>query len=168
MQKIRITFICCCIILVATCLFGCSGYQQEYLRIHVRANSNSACDQEIKYLIKDEVVKYLTPIVQNCKSKQDAINKIKEHQSSVNALIEGVLKKNGFNYGCKVSIREENFPTRVYEGVTLSAGYYDALIIELGSGKGDNWWCVVYPPLCFSGRDDITYRSKILDLINGV
>ena len=168
MQKIRITFICCCIILVATCLFGCSGYQQEYLRIHVRANSNAACDQEIKYLIKDEVVEYLTPIVQNCKSKQDAINKIKEHQSSVNALIEGVLKKNGFNYGCKVSIREENFPTRVYEGVTLSAGYYDALIIELGSGKGDNWWCVVYPPLCFSGRDDITYRSMILDLINGV
>ncbi|MBQ3571388.1 MAG: stage II sporulation protein R, partial [Clostridia bacterium] len=92
MQKIRITFICCCIILVATCLFGCGSYQQEYLRIHVRANSNAACDQEIKYLIKDEVVEYLTPIVQNCKSKQDAINKIKEHQSSVNALIEGVLK----------------------------------------------------------------------------
>ena len=168
MQKTRITFICCCIILVATCLFGCTGYQQEYLRIHVRANSNMACDQEIKYLIKDEVVKYLTPIVKNCTSKEDAISKIVKHQSAVNELIEGLLLENGFVYGCKVSVREENFPTRVYEGVTLSAGYYDALIIELGSGKGDNWWCVVYPPLCFSGSEDITYRSKILDLINGV
>ena len=57
MRKIRITFICCCIILVATCLFGCTGYKQEYLRIHVRANSNMACDKEIKYLIKAKQVK---------------------------------------------------------------------------------------------------------------
>ena len=88
-------------------------------------------------------------------------------KSAINQLIAGLLIKNGFNYGCKIAVKGENFPTRVYEGLTLSAGYYDALIIELGSGQGDNWWCVVYPPLCFTGSDDITYRSKIWDLIKG-
>ena len=167
MLKIRITLISCCIILFASCLIGCSGYNNEYLRIHVRANSNEVVDQEIKYLIKDEVVKYLTPIVASCSSKQQAIDLLNKHQNAINQLIEGLLLKNGFNYGCKTAVKGENFPTRVYEGLTLSAGYYDALIIELGSGRGDNWWCVVYPPLCFSGNGDITYRSKLWDLING-
>ena len=61
---------------------------------------------------------------------------------------------------------EERFPTRVYEGVTLAAGVYDALILELGSGEGDNWWCVVYPPLCFTGGSvNVVYRSKIAQII---
>ena len=167
MLKIRITLICCCIILFATCLLGCSSYNKEYLRIHVRANSNAACDQEIKYLIKDEVVEFLTPLVATCASKEQAIKTLKENESAINQLIAGLLIKNGFNYGCKIAVKGENFPTRVYEGLTLSAGYYDALIIELGSGQGDNWWCVVYPPLCFTGSEDITYRSKIWDLIKG-
>ena len=167
MLKIRITLISCCIILFASCLLGCSSYKTEYLRIHVRANSNSLVDQEIKYLIKDEVVKYLTPIVANCSSKEDAVELLNIHKNAINRLIEGLLVENGFNYGAKTTVKEENFPTRVYEGVTLLAGYYDALIIELGSGQGDNWWCVVYPPLCFTGNEDITYRSKILELIKG-
>ena len=65
-------------------------------------------------------------------------------------------------------MREEEFPTRVYEGVTLEAGVYDALIVELGTGKGDNWWCVIYPPLCFSGEatgNNVQYRSRIWEII---
>ena len=61
----------------------------------------------------------------------------------------------------------EEFPTRVYGGLTLENGFYDALIIELGSGKGDNWWCVVYPPLCFSGEGtNYVYKSKLKQIIN--
>ena len=168
MKKIRITFICCCIILVGSCFIGCSNYETEYLRIHIRANSNEISDQEIKYKIRDEVVKYLTPVVSKCASKEQAILKIQSEQSAVKALIDRYLLKNGYNYCCKVSVKNENFPTRVYNGVTLQAGYYDALIIELGSGLGDNWWCVVYPPLCFMGNEDVNYRSKIFDLINGL
>lgn len=71
-----------------------------------------------------------------------------------------------FSYRSKASVREEEFPTRVYEDLTLDAGYYDALILELGSGKGDNWWCVVYPPLCFTGGEcGYVYKSKILEII---
>ena len=62
-------------------------------------------------------------------------------------------------------IRNEKFPTRVYGDLTLESGYYDAVIVELGKAEGANWWCVVYPPLCFSSGENIEYRSKIADII---
>ena len=80
-----------------------------------------------------------------------------------------VLAANGFSYVSRAQIRREDFPSRVYEGVTLEAGIYDALIVELGSGEGANWWCVVYPPLCFAGETgaDVQYRSRIWEIIQG-
>lgn len=162
-----ITFFCCCIICVVSLFSGCFS-KTEYLRIHIRANSNSESDQSVKYLVRDEVVNFLSPLVENCTSKQQAIYVVKQNESAVNALIEGLLRKNGFNYGCKITVREENFPTRVYQDLTLEAGYYDAVIIELGEAKGENWWCVVYPPLCFTFKEDVHYRSKIWDLLNGL
>lgn len=170
MKKFRITFICCCIILLVAAS-GCGGRtmeKQEYLRIHVRANSNLEIDQSVKYEVRDEVVNYLTPIVENVNSKQEAIELILKNESAVKRLIDEFLIKKGFNYRSRVEIRNEKFPTRVYEDLTLEAGYYDALIIELGEGKGDNWWCVVYPPLCFTGGENVKYRSKIYELINGL
>ena len=161
-----ITFLCCCIILLVSITSGCMG-QTEYLRIHVRANSNSASDQQVKYLVRDEVVKYLSPLVVGCANKQQAIGVVKQNESAINGLIDALLVKNGFNYSSKVKVIEEFFPTRVYESVTLESGYYDAVIIELGSAKGENWWCVVYPPLCFLGEENVKYRSKIFDIING-
>jgi stage II sporulation protein R len=77
------------------------------------------------------------------------------------------LKEEGFDYCSNAEIRQENFPTRVYGDYTLEEGVYDALIIELGEGVGDNWWCVIYPPLCFtSASSDVTYRWLIQDIID--
>ena len=71
------------------------------------------------------------------------------------------------NYRSRAEVRKEYFPTRVYDGATLEAGDYEALIIELGEGTGDNWWCVIYPPLCFtSASADVQYRSIIKDIID--
>ena len=69
-------------------------------------------------------------------------------------------------YKSRAVLREELFPTRTYDNLTLESGFYDALIVELGEGKGDNWWCVVYPPLCFveSGHGYV-YKSKIVEII---
>lgn len=143
------------------------GEQAAYLRVHIRANSNSQEDQAVKYKVRDRVIAYLTPTVADCKTKEEAIKKIGAKLDGAVKVAEEVLKENGYNYGARASIREEEFPTRVYDGVTLSAGVYDALIIELGTGKGDNWWCVVYPPLCFaSGNGNIVYKSKIAEVIN--
>lgn len=141
--------------------------ETDYLRIHVRANSNEQIDQSVKYKVKDEVVKYITPYAAECKDKQTAMQIIGGILGNIEEVCDGVLKANGFSYSSKASIRSENFPTRVYGDLTLEEGVYDALIIELGTGKGDNWWCVVYPPLCFtSSTTDVKYRSAILDIIN--
>ena len=139
----------------------------DYLRIHVRANSNSQIDQGIKYIVKDEVVRFITPYAAQCTDKSKAMKIISEILSDIEDVCDRVLKENGFSYKSNASVRAEEFPTRVYGDLTLDSGLYDALIIELGSGTGDNWWCVIYPPLCFtSGTADVKYRSAIWDIIN--
>ena len=141
--------------------------QYEYLRIHIRADSNEAEAQAVKYLVRDDVVEYLTPIVANCNGMEEAEKEISACLSSVRQVAERTLQRNGFSYGAKAQLKTETFPTRVYGEYTLPKGEYTALIIELGSGKGDNWWCVVYPPLCFTSPagGNVTYKSKIAEII---
>ncbi len=139
----------------------------DYLRIHVRANSNEQIDQSVKYLVKDEVVKFITPYAAQCVDKDAAIKVISGILDGIEEVCDRVLRQNGFTYTSRASVRAEEFPTRVYGDLTLESGIYDALIIELGSGSGDNWWCVIYPPLCFtSATADVQYRSAIYDIIN--
>ncbi len=169
MKKVCISFLIIGIIVLSG--IGLWSYQpkahSEYLRIHIRANSNLDCDQQVKYLVKDEIVKYLTPYIAECNTKQKAQNMLEKNLSNMQTVAKNVLIKNGFDYSVKVALKTEQFPTRVYDGVRLESGFYDALIIELGSAKGDNWWCVVYPPLCFTGESQgYYYKSKILDIIN--
>lgn len=139
----------------------------DYLRIHVRANSNSAEDQAVKYEIKDEVVKFITPYIKECVDKESAMNVMHSLLDEIAKVCDKGLRARGYTYGARASIREEKFPTRVYGDLTLEEGVYDALIVELGTGTGDNWWCVIYPPLCFtSASADVEYRSIITDIIN--
>ena len=138
----------------------------DYLRIHVRANSNEQIDQSVKYLVKDEVVKFITPYAAQCVDKDAAMQVISGILDGIEEVCDRVLRQNGFTYTSRASVRAEEFPTRVYGDLTLGSGIYDALIIELGSGSGDNWWCVIYPPLCFtSGTADVEYRSAIYEII---
>ena len=140
---------------------------EDYLRLHIRANSNFKEDQVVKYEIKDLVVDYLTNYMQNVESKEEAINIINENKNSLVNNINNLLKLRGFDYRANIVIKNEKFPTRVYNNeLTLEEGYYDAIIVELGEAKGDNWWCVAYPPLCFVTNDEnVEYRSFIYDCI---
>ncbi len=139
----------------------------EYLRIHIRANSNSEKDQNVKYEIKDKVINYLTPHIAKCTNKKDAEKVLNAHKDDLTKIIDELLKERGFSYSSKLVVRNEKFPTRVYGEFTLEEGFYDAVIVELGKAKGDNWWCVVYPPLCFLGNESgVKYKSKILEIIN--
>lgn len=146
---------------------GCEKTENaEYLRVHIRANSNAEEDQAVKYKVRDAVVRFLTPTVAACETKDEAMAAVKKQLSAISEIADGVLKENGYFYGAKAALRREEFPTRVYENATLAAGVYDALIVELGTGAGDNWWCVVYPPLCFTaGNGNIVYKSKISEII---
>ncbi|MDE5789168.1 MAG: stage II sporulation protein R, partial [Clostridia bacterium] len=154
-------------VLAATVFFvGMSKPQGEvytdYLRIHVRANSNSEEDQRVKYEVKDEAVKFITPFVRECVTKEAAMEVMSGLLPQIEKVCEKALEERGYHYGAKAQIRQEKFPTRVYGELTLEEGVYDALIIELGEGVGDNWWCVIYPPLCFtSASADVQYRSII-------
>ena len=147
-----------------------SKVEYDYLRVHIRAHSNLEVDQVVKYLVKDEVVDFITPYLVDCDSKQKSINTINALLNDIEVVCDNVLKQNGFTYTANAKIDTENFPTRAYENVTLQAGVYDALIIELGSGQGDNWWCIVYPPLCFVNKSNtnaqnIQYQSYLIDII---
>lgn len=171
MKNLCITFLALIIIIATVCFAGAantgaSGADTDYLRIHVRANSNSAIDQLVKYEVKDEVVSYITPFVAECVTKEKAIEVMTAHLSEIEEVCTKALEARGYTYGARAEIRREEFPTRVYDGVTLEAGIYDALIVELGTGEGDNWWCVIYPPLCFTAANgDVEYRSLIYDII---
>ncbi|MBR2871356.1 MAG: stage II sporulation protein R [Clostridia bacterium] len=170
MKKFGISFLVLLIIVVSA--IGISSTQKtenvEYLRIHVRADSNDESAQAVKYKVKDAVVDFLTPYIASITTKAQAEQKLNELLPQIESVADSVLRENGFSYSCKAKLDQENFPTRTYDDLTLEQGYYDALILELGSGKGDNWWCVVYPPLCFTGDSDVQYiyKSKILEIIN--
>ncbi len=146
---------------------GISRVQSEYLRMHIRADSNESDAQAVKYLVRDSVVEYLTPVVANSKTKAQALKNVHGALLDIERVADGVLRKNGYTYRAKAKITTENFPTRVYGEYTLPSGEYTALIIELGKAQGDNWWCVVYPPLCFTGAtgENVVYKSKILEII---
>ncbi len=138
----------------------------DYLRIHIRADSNEKGAQAVKYLVRDGIVAYLTPLVAEFSTKRDALDGIEENLDEISAVATSVLRKNGFSYGATARLEREVFPTRVYDGYTLPSGEYSALIVRLGKGEGDNWWCVVYPPLCFTGgQGAVVYKSKIKEII---
>ena len=157
-----------------------SSHDQDFLRLHIRANSNSVEDQDVKYLVKQQIVDELTPIFVDVTTKSQAMDMLAENLARIEEVADACLVANGFNYGVRAAIKSEHFPTRVYtvsndksagannsnNSVTLPEGIYDALIIELGSGTGDNWWCCIYPPLCFlenniGGEQGVKYRSKL-------
>lgn len=171
MKRILFGLILVCLFLCAT---GCSLTTptaevlsaEEYLRIHVRANDNSATAQQIKYAVKDGIVEYLTPLLKTCKSKAEAKRVVLGERNNLIAIANRILREKGASYTANAEVKSEVFPTRVYQGISLPYGRYEALILSLGKAQGENWWCVVYPPLCFTGGGDepVEYRSFLYDL----
>lgn len=156
------------IILTAMLVFCGTGTENsEYLRIHIRANSNLEIDQNIKYQVKDAVVDAMIPLLADCETKEIAYQVIENNLEYIENIADNVLVSNNYNYFCNAKMSYEDFPTRTYGNLTLESGFYDALILELGNAVGDNWWCVVYPPLCFvNGSTNVSiFKSRILEII---
>ena len=152
------------------CFAGCNVEESSVVRIHIRANSNCEEDQGVKMQVRDSVIDFITPLIASCNNACEVKETLNNNLNSIENIADNVLRENGFLYVSNAEIRNEFFPSRDYSGNTFPADYYDALIIELGSGVGDNWWCVAYPPLCFvgdyDGSNSVKYKSKILELIN--
>ena len=126
-----------------------SDLSNSLFRLHVIANSNCKEDQNLKYLVRDELISYMNTLCSNVSSKEQAIAIANEHLDDFQKIANEVISKNGFNYSAKVQIGNFAFPTKTYGDISLPAGYYDALKVELGKAEGKNWWCVMFPSLCF-------------------
>ncbi len=143
----------------------------DYLRIHITANSNSDFDKNIKYKVKDAVVDFLIPMLGDVKDKESAEILLKDNLQKIEAVANDALCRFGVKYNAQVTLVEEKIPTRVYDDFSLQSGVYQSLKIDLGQAKGDNWWCVVFPAVCFTSSknpQNLEYISKIWDTIQSV
>ena len=118
-------------------------------RLHVIANSDSEEDQNLKYKVRDSLLNYMNEICSNCSSKEEAINIVEKHQNEFKEIALKTIKENGYSYNVNINIGNFEFPTKTYGDISLPSGFYDALRVEIGEAKGKNWWCVMFPPLCF-------------------
>lgn len=122
-------------------------------RLHIIANSNSAEDQAVKLEVRDAVLEYEAEnldAVSAAKTREELM----AHGAELLEIIEGVLRSNGFDYGAQMLVGTFPFPDREYNGVLYPAGDYDAFRVILGDGAGENWWCVMFPPLCILKSDN--------------
>lgn len=124
-------------------------YKDKLIRFHVIANSDSKGDQNVKLKVRDAVLKELGPKLQSAKNKDEAIKIITDNIDKIEEISNKVLKENKYKYTAKASLGTYTFPIKSYGDITLSEGEYTALRIVLGEGGGKNWWCVMFPPLCF-------------------
>lgn len=118
-------------------------------RLHVLANSDSEEDQSLKLKVRDSLLAYMNGLCSNCSTKQEAISIANEHKADFQKIAEETIKENGYNYSVKININNFYFPTKNYGDISLPAGFYDALRVEIGKAEGRNWWCVMFPTLCF-------------------
>ena len=184
-----------------TCAFSyvnaiSTNIEDSVFRLHVIANSDSEEDQNLKYIVRDKVLEYINNISNNETSKEDIIFLVNENINEIKTIAENTILENGYNYSVKLNIGNFAFPTKSYGDISFPAGYYDALKIEIGKAKGQNWWCVMFPPLCFvdvtngivpeeskniikenlsseeydliSGNNNTTFKFKIVELFQNL
>ena len=122
---------------------------ESVFRLHVIANSDSKEDQDLKYKVRDSILEYINNLAVDCSSKDEVIALVTEKQEVLHNIAKKVIKENGYNYNVNISIGNFEFPTKTYGDISFPAGNYDALRVEIGEAVGQNWWCVMFPPLCF-------------------
>ena len=126
----------------------------NFFRLHIRANSDSEEDQELKLKVRDDILAYTTKLLSSCSDKTEAMKLVSANTEKIEQIAKKRIVAEGYKYGAHASVRREYFERREYDGFFLPAGEYDSLIVELGSGQGHNWWCVLYPCVCLSGSTD--------------
>lgn len=147
--SILIAIIICCVFNINSFSQQCDSIRGKMLRMHVIANSDSEEDQSLKLEVRDAVLSAGKEIFDGSITSKEAIEKISPHIDMLEQTALKVIKDNGFDYNVKITVAEEYFKTRTYDNsVTLPAGYYTAIKVIIGEGKGENWWCVMFPPMC--------------------
>lgn len=160
-------------LLIALCFSLCLGTWAQarqndisgsLVRLHVLAVSDDETEQRIKLRVRDSVLEYISPLLEGANSSEEAKRIINAHADGIRAAAEKVSQGRRVT----VTLGEEYYPTRDYEGFALPAGKYDSLRVILGEGRGHNWWCVVFPPLCVSAAEQEKALETMKDDVRGI
>lgn len=144
------------------------GIADEVIRLHVLANSDEDYDQQLKIKVKDGIVKMLENELHNSMSKDETRIILLQNLDKIEDKAKEIIEENGYNYNVSAKITFGNFPTKQYGDVVLPAGEYEALKVEIGEAKGKNWWCVMFPPLCFVDASVKEVPKEDKDLLKSV
>lgn len=150
------------ILIVVLFLFSISK-NDDMLRIRVLANSNSDYDQKIKSDVVDIVKHEFNTILKGITNIEEARTKINDNLDNISNKIDNYLEENKINYNSTINFGLNYFPTKEYNGKKYSEGYYESVLVKLGSGEGENWWCILFPSVCLTDKDS-KYESLIKNI----
>lgn len=125
------------------------SYKEKLIRFHVLANSDSPEDQELKLKVRDKIIEEMDSKFEQSKSIEETKKIVNENIENMKIIAKEEINKNGKDYDVNIELGKHNFPTKTYGDITLPAGEYNAVRVLIGEAKGQNWWCVMFPPLCF-------------------
>ena len=138
----------------------CDNISNDVFRLHILANSDSDYDQSVKLKVRDRVLEYSKSLFESASSKDEAESLISQNLDNITRVAQNELQNLGCDQNVKAEIKKMYFTTRHYDAYTLPSGMYDALRITIGSGKGHNWWCVMYPSICISAASEQDEKAK--------
>lgn len=163
------------IILIPILLFivkvNANKIPNDAIRIRVVANSDSEYDQQIKYKVSDYLKSEMYMLLKDTKTKEEADKIIEKNIKKIDNNIYTILKKENYNLGYTINYGKNYFPEKKYKGMTYEEGYYDSLLVTLGKGEGENWWCVLFPPLCLIEAEESTeveYNFFLFDIVKNL
>lgn len=163
------------IILIPILLFivkvNANKIPNDAIRIRVVANSDSEYDQQIKYKVSDYLKSEMYMLLKDTKTKEEADKIIEKNINKIDNNIYAILKKENYNLGYTINYGKNYFPEKKYKGMTYEEGYYDSLLVTLGKGEGENWWCVLFPPLCLIEAEESTeveYNFFLFDIVKNL
>ncbi|MBQ9942396.1 MAG: stage II sporulation protein R [Christensenellaceae bacterium] len=151
-----------CLLLATMLLLGGCGQREKPFRLHIMANSNAPADQQVKLKVRDAVLEVTAKEMKNCSSREEAEAYMQSHLGQLVQTADRVLKQEGMDYTASAEIGTFQFPEKTYGDVTYPAGEYRALRIHLGKGEGDNWWCVMFPPLCIVNTQELPEDEEVV------
>ena len=126
-----------------------NSFKDQIIRFHIKANSDEKEDQALKLRIRDELLKEMGAKFEKSNSIEETREIVEDNIDNIKYITEAMIKEEGKDFPVDVSLENRNFPTRKYGDITFPSGEYETLQITIGEGKGKNWWCVMFPPLCF-------------------
>lgn len=145
-------FLICCLLPLLRASSTASELDAAIIRLHIVANSDSEEHQRHKLLVRDAVQELLNLELAGVTTRQQALGYLEQHLDEIEAAAVSALRREGGTHTVTAGIARRHFPLRSYGGLTIPAGRYTALTLTIGEGAGRNWWCVMYPPMCYAGE----------------